>query len=324
MTRLRATLSLDLDDAWTYVRASGRSDWERTPSVIPLVCERLVPLMAGFGQRLSLFVVARDVEDERNRAAVATVAAAGHEIACHSYDHRPDFAVLGPEELRHEILHGAAVLEQRLGVRTVGFRAPGYARHPGQLAILREAGFLYDGSSLPTFLGPLCRLYYFNKSGMSREERRRRTAMYGGVRDALAPNRAHLASGTPPLVNVPVTTFPVLRVPIHLSYVIWLAKRSQRLAHAYCAAALTACRLLRTEPSYLLHSLDLVGSDDRGDLGFFPGMDLPWVTKRTLLEAVVARLERDFELQTMEAFAQGTIASIAGGVPSAVRRAGPV
>ena len=305
-----ASLSLDLDDAWTYLRAAGRPGWETAPSVIPLACGRLVELMAELGQRLTLFVVGRDLSIDARVAGVQAVAAAGHEIGCHSFDHRPDFAILEDDELRREIVDAADLIAARVGARPVGFRAPGYAKHPRQIAVLRNAGFRYDGSSLPTFLGPLCRLYYFRRSGMSPEERRRRTAMYGGLRDALASNRLRVDRDERPFAHVPVTTFPMLRLPIHLSYVLWLAQRSEALAVGYVRSALATCRALRVEPSYLLHSLDFVGGDDRDDLGFFPGMKLSWADKRRLMTVVLRRLQQGFDVMPMAELVDARLAGV--------------
>jgi hypothetical protein len=307
---LRGTLSLDLDDAWAYVRAAGRGDWAATATVVPLACARIGELMAELGQELTVFVVGCDLEDETRRAAVAGLLAAGHEVGCHSYGHRPDFAALSEAELRAEVEGGVAAIERHLGRRPAGFRAPGYARHPGARRVLREFGFAYDGSSLPTWLGPVCRAYYFCQSGMSRAERRRRAAMYGGLSDALAPNRPRFRLDGPPLLEIPVTTCPVLRAPMHMSYLIWLARRSRRLAIAYLRAGLAACRLLRVEPSFLLHSLDFVGRGEHPDLAFFPGMDVDWADKRRLLTEVVGRLQDGFGLMPMGRYAAERAAAI--------------
>jgi hypothetical protein len=259
--------------------------------------------MGELGQELTLFVVGKDLEDEAKVRAIQVLIADGHEIGCHSYDHRPDFANLADDELREEIDGCARLIERHFGERPRGFRAPGYARHPESRRVLRELGFAYDGSTLPTWLGPLCRAYYFFQSGMSREERKKRSAMYGGLRDAMCPTRARLRSeGGAPLLEIPVTTCPVLRAPMHMSYVIWLARRSRRLALAYVRAGLAACRLFRVEPSYLLHSLDFVGRGEHPELGFFPGMGMVWTQKRAVLSEVLGILQEGFRLMPMGSY----------------------
>ena len=68
---------------------------------------------------------------------------------------------------------------------------------------------------------------------------------------------------------------------------------------AYLRTALTACRLSRTEPSFLLHPLDVVGGDQAPELGFFPGMDISSAEKTRLLRRVLGELARHFELVPM-------------------------
>ena len=58
------------------------------------------------------------------------------------------------------------------GRRPVGFRGPGYAWSGELLEILSERGYLYDASTLPTYLGPLARAYYFRTTHLSEAERK--------------------------------------------------------------------------------------------------------------------------------------------------------
>jgi hypothetical protein len=303
-SQLACTLSLDLDDAWTYLRAAGRSGWETTATVVPLVCERLRAVLRRYRVSLTLFVITRDLEDDRKVEAIRTLVADGHEIGCHSHWHEPAFASLDREALRREILGAADLIERRLGVRPTGFRAPGFAQNPGTPEVLREGGFRYDGSFLPTFLGPLARLYYFFHAGISRAEKRRRSAMFGRFGDAFGPLRARLHDAVPEVLNLPVTTIPLLRAPFHGSYVLWLGGKSRWLARRWLDLGLGLCRLRRVPPSYLLHSLDFVGRGEHRDLDFFPGMDVAWERKQALLEHLFTRLTSRFAVQPMGPFAE--------------------
>lgn len=307
--RLPCTLSLDLDDAWTYLRAAGRPGWETTPTVVPLVCERLLQVLERHRLRFTLFVITRDLEDDAKVAAIRPFVAAGHEIGCHSHWHEPTFGTLDKETLRREILGAADLIEQKLGVRPVGFRAPGFARNPETPAVLAEGGFRYDGSFLPTFLGPVARLYYFFHSGMSKEEKKKRAAMFGRLGDVFGPLRGRPHRTAPGVLDLPVTTIPLLRTPFHLSYVLWLSGRSRFLARRYLGLGLSLCKLTRTPPSYLLHSLDFVGHGEHHDLDFFPGMDLPYEHKAAVIEELLARLARGFAVQPLAPFAERALAA---------------
>lgn len=294
-----ATLSLDLDDAWTYMRAAGRPGWEATRSVVPEVCARLLAMLDRHGLRLTLFVIAADLEHPDRVAAIRPFVERGHEIGCHSWHHEPTFAALQPERMREEVLRAADLTEARLGVRPKGFRAPGFAWSPRLPAILREGGFHYDGSPLPTFLGPLCRAYYFFHSKMSKAEREQRKAMYGGIKDAFQSLRPSRYPGDPELWSLPVTTIPLLRTPFHTSYVVWLSRFSRGLASFYLRLGLGLCRLRGVAPSYLLHSLDFVGNGEHRDLDFFPGMDVAWARKEAILEDTLTALRARFTVLPM-------------------------
>jgi hypothetical protein len=168
------------------------------------------------------------------------------------------------------------------------------------LDVLKQRGYLYDASSLPTFIGPLARLYYFATSRLTPEERKKRSALFGGIADALRPLRAHTArTASGELIEIPVTTFPGIRVPMHLSYVIYLATFSRRVALAYFAAALGACKLVGIAPSILLHPLDFMGKDDVPDLGFFPGMRWNAAEKLAFVERALDLLAARFAVVHM-------------------------
>lgn len=312
MARLACTLSLDLDDAWTYMRAAGREGWEDTPTVVPQVCERLLDLLSRHDVRFTLFVIAKDLEDPTKLAAIRTVADAGHEIGCHSYMHEPTFAALDPAHMRDEVLEAQRLIEDKLGVTPTGFRAPGFAFSKELPPILREGGFVYDGSFLPTFLGPVARAYYFFKSDMSAEEKQKRKAMYGGIKDAFGPLKPRPHAGgpdDPPLLNIPVTTMPLLRAPFHFSYVLWLAGKWRWLARRYLGLGLGLCRLRGVAPSYLLHSLDFVGHGEHPDLDFFPGMDVGYDLKSEMLEHLMGRLKARFDVQPMGPWCERQLAA---------------
>jgi peptidoglycan-N-acetylglucosamine deacetylase len=98
------------------------------------------------------------------------------------------------------------------------------------------------------------------------------------------------------LYEVPVTTMPFLRIPFHLSYVIYLATFSESIARMYWRLALTACRVSGVEPAVLLHPLDFLGSDDMRLLHFFPGMTMPSAKKLRLVRDCLSELSKRFQV----------------------------
>ena len=75
----------------------------------------------------------------------------------------------------------------------------------------------------------------------------------------------------------------------------------------YLNIALTLCRLTHTEPSFLLHPLDLLGGDQVPELAFFPGMDLKAAQKVKVFEKVLQKLGKHFTLVPMTVHAQALV-----------------
>lgn len=96
-----------------------------------------------------MFVVARSLHDPRKRALIEAAVEQGHEIASHSLSHRylTQLDTAGKEE---EIGTSRRILEEELGIRVRGFRAPGYRIDYESLEILAAHGYEYDSSAFPT------------------------------------------------------------------------------------------------------------------------------------------------------------------------------
>ncbi|MEO7834868.1 MAG: hypothetical protein ABIR50_06080, partial [Ginsengibacter sp.] len=62
-------------------------------------------------------------------------------------------------------------------------------------------------------------------------------------------------------------------------------------------------KITGTQPSYLLHPLDLIGGDKIQALAFFPGMNLKSDKKVEVFKYVIKKLQRNFELLKMSEFA---------------------
>lgn len=103
---------------------------------------RLLALLADYGLRATFFVPG--LTAERFPAAVAAVAEAGHEVAHHSYSHRPPTGLTELED-RAEFERGLQSLES-LGVTPSGYRAPMWAATWRTPSLVKEYGMTYDSS----------------------------------------------------------------------------------------------------------------------------------------------------------------------------------
>lgn len=293
-----ASVSLDADNLWSYLKIHGDPDWQARPGYLEVLGPRLLELFASHDLRASVFVVGSDAERGPGQQFVAGLVDAGHEVGNHSYEHEPWLHRYSRAQLDDELARVEEVLMAAGAPRPVGFRAPGYSMSSDLVDLLAERGYEYDASTLPTWIGPLARRYYFRSAKLTEEQREERSALFGSARHGLSPVRPYRwsTSNGRGLVELPVTTMPVVKVPIHASYVLYLHAIHPRLARAYIATSVRACLVTRTSPSLLLHPLDLLDGNDAPGLKFFPGMDVAAAEKRRVVDQVLQSLSRHWAL----------------------------
>ncbi len=313
-----ASLSMDLDNKWSYLKTHGSPSWEGLPSyldeLVPLTLEALDRL----GLAITFFVVGQDAALAGNARALALLTRRGHEVGNHSFSHEPWLHLFSEERIREELRQAESHIRRVCGQKPVGFRGPGFSWSAPLLEILAAEGYLFDASTLPTYIGPLARAYYFRSARLSVGEKAQRGKLFGGAREGFRPARSYLwqlDSGAR-LLEIPVTTMPLMKVPFHLSYLLYLSRFSQAAMDLYVEAAVGLCRLTGTTISFLLHPLDLLGGEQAPELAFFPGMDLSGEHKMRIFERVLGRLGRSFRLVNMSTHAR---ALLAGGALKSYR-----
>ncbi len=300
-TRPPISISLDLDNLWSYMKTHGDAGWESHPSYLDTLVEVLLDHLKRHNLTITFFIVGQDAALARNRDALSAIAAAGHEIGNHSFHHEPWLHLYEDQQLADEIARAEDVIAEVTGQRPRGFRGPGFSLSPEVLRVLSRRGYDYDASTFPTYLGPLARAYYFWQSrDLSAEERKQRSKLFGTLGEGRRPIKPYMwrAEGRD-LVEIPVTTMPLLRLPMHLSYQVYLASYAQPLAFGYMAAANLMCRVAGVGPSMLLHPLDFLGGDKVSELSFFPGMNLDTAFKLDFFDHVMEHLCDRFRPVTM-------------------------
>jgi hypothetical protein len=323
-----ASISLDLDDLWTYLRTHGDPAWESRPSFLDWFVPTALDLLDSAGVTLTFFIVGADAANPRNQQLLREVVARGHEIGNHSFEHEPWLHAYSVERLESEISRTEDVLAQVTGQRPVGFRGPGYSWSAELLEILARRGYLYDASTLPTYLGPMARAYYFWYSRLRSDQRAERKALFGTLRDGTRPVKPfcwQLSQGRT-LLEIPITTFPVIKVPFHLSYLHYVSRLSEHLALGYLDTALLTCRLAGISPSFILHPLDLLSGERAPELRFFPAMNRPEQRKRELFLKVLHKYQARFQLIPMGVHARLLLndARLALHQPQRVGMAAPI
>ena len=109
----------------------------------------IVEMLAELNQRATFFILGRIARDMPR--LVAKIAQEGHEIACHSFNHRRLYNFTAAE-VGAFVRDAKRYLEDAGGKPVYGFRAPDFSitnQNPWCFDVLRESGFTYDSSVYP-------------------------------------------------------------------------------------------------------------------------------------------------------------------------------
>ena len=297
-----ASLSLDLDNKWSYMKTHGDAGWEYFPSYLDRLVPRVLDFLGKRGLKITFFVVGQDAALDKNRESLAALHSSGHEIGNHSFNHEPWLHLYTAQEIEDELKRAEDAIFAATGTEQIkGFRGPGFSLSQTVLETLARRGYDYDCSTFPTYLAPLARAFYFMTAPkMSAEEKAKRKQLFGKFSDGFQPLKPYVWQlENRSLVEIPVTTFPLVKSPIHASYILYLSSFSPLAARQYFDKAIKISKRFGYEPSILLHPLDFLCAEDAPELKFFPAMNLPLERKLETMSEIFDCLEQNFRVVNM-------------------------
>ncbi len=257
-----ASISLDLDNQWTYMKIHGDEGWDQYPSYFNIFVPHVLDVLDELNLKITFFIVGKDTESEDNNKYLRMITERGHEVGNHSYHHESWLQTYSYEKIEKEIREAEEAIEKVTGQRTTGFRGPGFSWSKDLLKVLESRGYKFDASTLPTYLGPLARMYYFKKSDLSKEEKKARKELFGKFSEGfrkLKPYKWNLGEGKS-ITEIPVTTMPVFKLPFHLSYLIYLGNISMPLMKLYLNTAIRMCKITKHPSVFFCIRLILLGA----------------------------------------------------------------
>lgn len=144
-------LTVDVEDYFhpTEVAHTDLAQWPTFPSRVHIGVDFLLDALAQHGQRGTFFILGWVAD--HHPETVRKIAAAGHEIGCHSYQHRLVHR-LTPAEFREDTIRAVRAIEDACGITPKAYRAPSYSivrKSFWALDILAECGFTHDSSIYP-------------------------------------------------------------------------------------------------------------------------------------------------------------------------------
>jgi hypothetical protein len=295
-------VSIDLDPLRCYYGIHGLGE---TPAALAdVVLRRALPRFAEVLDRhgifATFFVVGQDVAERgaAGRAALARLAAAGHEIGNHSFTHPYELARLDERSIDDELATAEHALRDLAGVPVVGFRSPGYDLSAPLLRVLERRGYRYDSSVFPSWT------YYAAKAGvlgvMALLGRRSRSVL-GDPRALVAPVEPYRPGSSPfspgqsTVVELPITVTRGLRFPGIGTWILTAPGPLRRLL----LDQLRARRFFNFE----LHGLDLLDAEADGIPGELvarqPDLRVPLADKLRAFAATLDRLRLDYDFLTL-------------------------
>ena len=307
-TKKKASISLDLDNQWSYMKIHGDDGWEDYPSYLNIFVPHILKVLDELDLKITFFIVGQDAVLKKNQKFLKMITDHGHDVGNHSFHHESWIHKYTKKQLREELKSAEDAIIFATGEKPVGFRGPGFSWSKELLEVLAEMDYRYDASTLPTWIGPLARRYYFMTANLSKEEKKNRDDLFGNFSDGKRPVRPYKWKlKNKDILEIPVTTIPVLRIPFHLSYLLFLSGISKILMQLYLKIAIFLCKLTNTQPSFLLHPLDLIGGDQITQLAFFPGMNISSDKKVDVFKNVFSELSKHFELVNMSIHADSLL-----------------
>ena len=120
-------MSIDVED-WFQVSALAhviaRGEWEGLDRRVAANCDRVLALFDEAGVKATFFTLGWVAE--KHPAMMRRIAAEGHEIASHGWDHKRVFT-MDKAAFAEDIARARRVLEDASGCAVIGYRAPSFS-----------------------------------------------------------------------------------------------------------------------------------------------------------------------------------------------------
>ena len=149
---MKNVISFDVEDYFHVAAFADRIDtsqWASFPSRVETNTKKILEMLASKDVRGTFFVLGWVAE--RFPSLIKCIGDAGHEVACHSLEHRKLFQMT-PAEFLDDTRKAKHAIEDACGQPVRGYRAPSFSITQDSLwalEILAELGFEYDSSIFP-------------------------------------------------------------------------------------------------------------------------------------------------------------------------------
>lgn len=218
--QLYAAISSDIDTLQSIYKGKGNRRSEGyTFEELTIGLENFSHFLESYNIKATLFIVGQDLTRQQGVSDIKTMLDSGHEIGNHTMTHAQGFRLLSQEEKTREIQEMDHLAKEKLGIKPIGFRSPGWNISNDVFKLLYENGYHYDSSVFPTYLMPLLKFLHWRT--MSNRNRLDRTTM-GHLHYMFAKTRPYsiMQTDRSDFIEFPISVMPVLRLPFFATFLV--------------------------------------------------------------------------------------------------------
>ena len=143
---MKTLLSIDVEDWFQVENLKGAIDkdsWSEKTSRIDRNINLILEILAERNVKGTFFVLGWIAERYPN--LIKKIHDEGHEIACHGYNHELVYS-LSEEKFQKDVSKAKSILENTVGEKIIGYRAPSFSITDWAMERLSDLGFKYDSS----------------------------------------------------------------------------------------------------------------------------------------------------------------------------------
>ncbi len=282
------SVSIDLDPLSCYYDIHGiKRDEENCSDIIYTSgLERIFEFFERLDIKPTLFVVGRELQSDKAVSLLKNAVDMGYEIANHSFSHSYNLSLLPEKEVYGDIERCDRIISEQLGVKPVGFRAPGYNLSGQIISTLIGIGYRYDSSVLPS------PFYYFSKLAIITFYRltgRETKSLAGSIRMPFSERDIYVmsddiysSSKTGKILEIPISVAGILGIP----YVGTFIMGYRDIVHNYLNKKAKGLGFLHIE----LHGIDFIDRNDIRDERLIKSqfdLNVPLERKRDRLKSLI-------------------------------------
>jgi len=145
----KTILNVDLDSWWALLDLIKKYPDKKKDIVINKSLPRLRKILKLRNIKITFFAIGADVEN--SPGLYKDLIKDGHEIGNHTYSHNHFLKNESYPYIKEEIKKTHDIIQDKLGITPIGFRAPNYSVNETVIHILKNLGYLYDTSVIPSY-----------------------------------------------------------------------------------------------------------------------------------------------------------------------------